>query len=185
MHVLIINGHPAPNASTANKHILETIAKALPEAEVRTLAEVRGPAGFDVAAEQAALRRADVVVLQFPFCWYAVPAVVKDWIDHVFTHGFAYGSGGTALHGKRIVFSFTTGAEASGYVKDGPMGWPVEAFLPPLLQTARMCGFAGGEVVCSTGMMVVPGVSTETDREAVLGKAQDHAARLALLINAQ
>lgn len=185
MQAFVVYGQPTPESSTANRIIIERLRGQLPDAECRTVVELRGHEARDVAAEQEALRRADVVISVFPFYWYSFPAVLKEWIDDVFTHGFAYGTNGTASNGKRIVFFFTTGAEASGYVKDGPMGWPIEAFLPPLLQTARMCGFAGGEVVYSTGMMYVPGVSTEADRKAVLGKAQDHAARLAALINAQ
>lgn len=45
----------------------------------------------DVQAEQAKLVDADAVVLQFPLWWYATPAILKGWIDRVFTKGFAYG----------------------------------------------------------------------------------------------
>ena len=94
--ILVINAHPDPEKSTAGKAILEAFTKLCPQAEVRNLAELITPAGFDVAAEQAALVKADVVVWQFPFYWYSVPAIMKKWIDDVLTHGFAYGTGGTA-----------------------------------------------------------------------------------------
>ena len=32
---------------------------------------------FDIAAEQDALLKADVIVLQFPFSWYSVPGLMK------------------------------------------------------------------------------------------------------------
>nr|WP_230544290.1 NAD(P)H-dependent oxidoreductase [Escherichia coli] len=32
--------------------------------------------------------------------WYSIPPLLKLWIDKVFSHGWAYGHGGTALHGK-------------------------------------------------------------------------------------
>ena len=73
--------HPAPEASTAGKAILEAFLAKHPEAAVRTLAKICGPAGFHVPAEQAALREADVVVWHFPFYWYSVPAIMKKWID--------------------------------------------------------------------------------------------------------
>ena len=182
MHALVVYGHPTPESSTANRIIIERLRGKLPDAEFRTVVELRGPNGWDVAAEQAALRRADVVVFVFPFHWYAFPAVLKEWIDEVFTHGFAYGANGTALNGKRLVFSFTTGGDAADYVKDGKEGWTVEAFLPLFFQIGRLCGFKPAEAVWSCGMMYVPGVSSDADLAAVRAKAEDHAERLAKVI---
>ena len=45
----------------------------------------------DIRAEQAKLRDADALVLQFPLWWYSTPAILKGWIDRVFVKGFAYG----------------------------------------------------------------------------------------------
>lgn len=50
-----------------------------------------GTLSDDIRAEQAKLLAADVVVLQFPLWWYSTPAILKGWIDRVFTKGFAYG----------------------------------------------------------------------------------------------
>ena len=132
--ILVINGHPNPEASVAGKAVLNTLESSRCEMQIRTLAQLCGPNGFDVAAEQEALRRADVIVWHFPFYWYSVPAILKKWIDDVLTRGFAHGTGGTALHGKKFLLSFTTGAAAQEYAKGRAMNWPVEAFLPPLLQ---------------------------------------------------
>lgn len=136
-NILILNGHPNPDASTAGKAVQEAFRTLRPDAKVRTLAALCGSDGYDVAAEQAALVEADVIVWHFPFYWYSVPALVKKWIDDVLAHGFAYGSGGTALHGKHLLISFTTGAPEAEYAKGKSMNWPVEAFLPPI--------FADGE----------------------------------------
>lgn len=182
MHALVVYGHPTPESSTANKLIIERLREQLPDAEFRTVAELKGPAGWDVPAEQEALKRADVVVFVFPFYWYSFPAVLKEWIDDVFTHGFAYGTNGTALEGKRLVFSFTTGGDAADYVKGGKEGWTVEEFLPPFFQIGRFCGFKPAEAVWSCGMMYVPGVSSDAELTAVRAKAEDHAKRLAKVI---
>lgn len=53
------------------------------------LLEDRLPA--DVAAEQAKLRRADLVIVQFPLWWYGMPAILKGWFDRVLVSGFAFG----------------------------------------------------------------------------------------------
>ncbi len=47
----------------------------------------------DVRAEQQKLLWADTIIFQFPLWWYAMPAILKGWVDRVFTHHFAYGVG--------------------------------------------------------------------------------------------
>ena len=47
----------------------------------------------DVAAEQQKLRRADLVIFQFPLWWFSVPAIMKGWFERVYAYGFAYGVG--------------------------------------------------------------------------------------------
>lgn len=46
-----------------------------------------------VAAEAAALRAADMVVLVFPTWWFGLPAILKGWIDRVFAPGVAFAQG--------------------------------------------------------------------------------------------
>lgn len=55
-------------------------------------------------------------------------------------HGWAYGPGGTALAGKHLWCVTTTGGEEAAYRPGGYHGYPYETFLPPLIQTARLCG---------------------------------------------
>jgi glutathione-regulated potassium-efflux system ancillary protein KefG len=97
---LVILGHPSPEDSRVNRHLADSV-RGLPDVSVRDLAAVRGATGFDVAAEQEALRAHGTVVLQFPWYWHSVPGILKEWMDQVLTYGFAYGTGGDALHGKR------------------------------------------------------------------------------------
>ena len=49
-----------------------------------------GPVPGDVLTEQARLERADAVCLVFPLYWYGMPALMKGWIDRVFSYGWAY-----------------------------------------------------------------------------------------------
>ncbi|TIU91871.1 MAG: NAD(P)H-dependent oxidoreductase, partial [Mesorhizobium sp.] len=47
----------------------------------------------DVKAEIDKLLWADTLILQFPLWWYAMPAILKGWVDRVYAYGFAYGVG--------------------------------------------------------------------------------------------
>ncbi|KAF5532988.1 NAD(P)H dehydrogenase (quinone) [Fusarium mexicanum] len=47
----------------------------------------------DVKTEQEKLLWADVVLFHFPLWWYTMPAILKGWVERVFSMGFAYGRG--------------------------------------------------------------------------------------------
>ncbi|MFJ1300811.1 NAD(P)H-dependent oxidoreductase [Pseudomonadota bacterium AL_CKDN230030165-1A_HGKHYDSX7] len=44
----------------------------------------------EVLAEQARVDRADQLVLVFPLYWWSMPALMKGWIDRVFSQGWAF-----------------------------------------------------------------------------------------------
>lgn len=175
-NVLIVSGHPDLQNSLANAEILAETAKALPEAEIRKLDTLYPDYRFDIEAEQQALLKADVIVLQFPFSWYSVPGLMKLWIDEVFVHGFAHGS--TAkLGGKKLIVSFTTGAPAAVYQKDGFFKHTVEDYLPQFETLAALCGLDYQEPVYTCGI----GYTDRNNEEALNAQKQEarrHAARL-------
>ena len=67
----------------------------------------------DLAAEQAKLARADLLIFQFPFWWFGLPAILKGWVDRVFAAGLTYGVrrwfDKGVFRGKRAMLSLTTG----------------------------------------------------------------------------
>jgi NAD(P)H dehydrogenase (quinone) len=176
-NILIISGHPNLQQSTANRAILDELAGRLPHAQIRRLDALYPDYQIDIAAEQQALLAADVIVWQFPLFWYSLPALLKKWLDDVFTHGFAYGSG-AKLGGKRLIVSFTTGSPAEAYAEGQAMNYAIEAFIPPLRQTGLLCGLQFGQPVISNSMMYIAGLSREEDLQSVQAKARDHAGRL-------
>ena len=95
----------------------------------------------DVAQEQALLLEHETIILQHPLFWYSIPPLLKQWIDLVLEHGWAYGSSGTALQGKRLFCLLSAGGSASAYGPDGHNRFTIREFLRPVEQTARLCGF--------------------------------------------
>lgn len=97
----------------------------------------------DIAAEQAKLRWADAVILQFPLWWFSMPAILKGWVERVYAYGFAYGVGEHSdthwgdrygegnLSGKRAMLVVTTGGWASHYAPRGING-PIDDILFPI-----------------------------------------------------
>lgn len=66
-NILVISGHPELNHSVANATILDEVATALPDAEIRRLDWLYPDGKINIAAEQESLLWADVIVWQFPF----------------------------------------------------------------------------------------------------------------------
>ena len=95
---------------------------------------------IDVAAEQAALLPARLVVWLHPMHWYGMPPLLKLWLDEVFTHGWAYGPGGTHLTGKDLWLVTSTGGTEASYRPDGHNRFFIDAFWPPYEQTAQLAG---------------------------------------------
>ncbi|MDC0725623.1 NAD(P)H-dependent oxidoreductase [Phytobacter diazotrophicus] len=52
--------------------------------------KLTAPVPADIVAEQARIDKADALVLVFPVYWWSMPALLKGWIDRVFTNGWAY-----------------------------------------------------------------------------------------------
>jgi glutathione-regulated potassium-efflux system ancillary protein KefF len=144
-NVLIISGHTDLSASVANKTILDTVHKELPEAEIVRLDSLYPDYKINVEAEQQRLVKADIIVLEFPVFWYSAPSILERWMEETFKHGFSHGSNGNKLKGKKLVLSFTTGAPASMYSHDGAMGYTIDDFLPCFKATCNLCQmeFAG------------------------------------------
>ena len=181
-NVLIVSGHAdIKNGSAANKEILAQLAERLPEAAIDSLCELYPDYRFDVSAEQAKLVAADVVVLQFPVFWYALPSLLQKWVEDVFQHGFSHGSTGDKLHGKKLVVSLTTGAPAEMYAHDGAMGHTIEEFFYSAEATAALTGmeFAG---YVYTGGVSYQARETEEGAAEIKAKAADHADRLVKLL---
>jgi NAD(P)H dehydrogenase (quinone) len=59
-------------------------------AREQTVAYENGTLASDIKVEQEKLRKADLVIFQFPIWWFGMPAIMKGWADRVFARGFAY-----------------------------------------------------------------------------------------------
>jgi glutathione-regulated potassium-efflux system ancillary protein KefF len=142
--ILVVQAHPYPDRSRANRVLARAIDR-LEGVEVRSLYDLYPDFSIDVDAEQKALGAARVVVWQHPLYWYSCPALLRLWFEKVLTAGWAYGPGGTALHGKRCFWVVTTGADAQGYTATGVHRHPFEVFVPVVRQTAEFCGMVWQE----------------------------------------
>lgn len=137
--VLVLFCHPKRHRSRVNRELVAAIED-LPGVTVHDLYEAYPDAAVDVAWEQQLLLQYDTIVLQHPFYWYSTPPLLKVWLDVVLTWGWAYGKGGTALRGKRLVQALTTGGGEAAYQPGGFNRFTIRELLAPMDQTAYLCG---------------------------------------------
>jgi len=122
MHSLIVVAHPDPASLT--HAVAARIGRAITGADARNTVTVADLAaeGFDprfntadiglfkqgatvpadVAAEHARVDAADTLVLVYPLYWWSFPALLKGWIDRVFTQGWAYADGADGKVEKKL-----------------------------------------------------------------------------------
>ncbi|MDT6981280.1 NAD(P)H-dependent oxidoreductase [Levilactobacillus zymae] len=92
---------------------------------------------YDVSQEQAALRQADRIILQFPLYWYAAPASLKHWEDTVLTRTFVYGDHRYPLADKELGIVVTTGMPAQAFRRGGTENVTLDALMAPLAALAH------------------------------------------------
>ena len=109
MHTLIVTAHP--DAGSYTKAVAEAFIAGLAElpghswevadlfaegfdprfnAQDNAVFNGRSEPAADTQAEQQRIDRADRLVLVFPVYWWSMPALMKGWIDRVFTQGWAF-----------------------------------------------------------------------------------------------
>jgi len=137
--ILILFAHPALQRSRVNRKLLDAVRE-LEGVTFHDLYEAYPEFDIDVRREQRLLLDHELVVLQHPFYWYSVPALLKEWFDLVLEHGWAYGHQGTRLHGKQLLSAITTGGSEEAYREGGHNRFTIRQLLAPVEQTAHLCG---------------------------------------------
>jgi len=137
--VLVIFAHPALEKSRVHRRLISRVPTS-DEFTFHDLYEEYPNFAIDIRREQELLLGHDVIVLQHPFYWYSAPPLLKQWLDLVLEHGWAYGSEGTALRGKVVLQAITAGGPASAYCGEGYNRFTVRQYLRPFEGTAVLCG---------------------------------------------
>ena len=172
-HILLVYAHRDPNASRVNRALFNA-ARSLPNVTAHDLMSRYPDFRIDAEHEQNLLLAHDVVVLQFPFYWYSTPAILKEWQDAVLAWGFAYGSGGDKLRGKKLMIATTTGGPGDAYQAGGFNQYTISELLRPLQATANLAGMAYQPPFSACGVR-------DLDEAALDRVARAYHARLAAL----
>lgn len=188
-HAVVV-AHPNPQSLTCA--IGRTYAEALRELGHETIerdlygigfdpclkaSEVPGPTGArfgdDIVAERKALADCEVFAFVYPLWFNAPPAILKGYVDRVFSMGFGYEPtphGADPLLIGRKLISFTTSGAPEAWVRDTGAMNALRALFDAHL--AAVCGLTIADHVHTGG--IVPGISPEAV-EQVLEHVRDAA----------
>jgi glutathione-regulated potassium-efflux system ancillary protein KefG len=136
--VLIQFAHPALSKSKVHSSLIN-YCRNINDVTFNDLYEKYPDMFIDVAAEQKLLLQHDIILFQHPFYWYSSPAIIKQWLDLVLEHNWAYGTRGNALVGKKMGCVISCGGGPDTYQETGRNRYSVNQFLLPFDQTAHLC----------------------------------------------
>ncbi|KHD34628.1 NAD(P)H dehydrogenase [Clostridium acetobutylicum] len=140
MNNLIVFAHPNPNSF--GKGILDEVVKASEESgaavRIRDLYQLgfdpilkpadfetfqRGEVPQDIKDEQENIKWANMITFIYPVWWAGLPAMLKGYVDRVYSYGFAYeyvdGQPRGLLTGKKALIFCTTGTPSDVYGANG------------------------------------------------------------------
>jgi glutathione-regulated potassium-efflux system ancillary protein KefG len=132
---LIVAAHPDIGNSTVHAAWLRALRQAA-VADVHEIVAIYPDGVLDVRNEQRLIEAHSRIILQFPIFWYSVPAVLKNWIDQVLSHGWAYGRSGDGFAGKELGLAYSTGTAAEAYQAGGRNRFSMSELTKPLELTA-------------------------------------------------
>lgn len=193
MNHLLVVAHP--NQESFNHAIVQTTLQALKakghEAVVRDLYALQfepvlsledfqnlrsGQIPSDIKAEQDYITSADVITFIYPIWWTGLPAILKGYVDRVFSYGFAYAYGKDGnieklLSGKKGLLINTYGTPSEIYDSIG-----MTDALKKTSDTGifEFCGIEVQEHLLFGG---VPRVD-DAARQAMLGQIEERVNRL-------
>jgi len=192
MNYLIVYGHFSP--SSFNRALLDILTSTLGAShnvKVRDLYDLRfnpvltggdvealeqGTPPTDIKTEQELIRWADAMVFVYPVWWSGMPAILKGYIDRVFSLGFAYTVDETGPRGllgnKQVYIVNTTGADEETNTEYGVFQSMHN------LTDIGIFQFCGMELAGHNYFTAVPYV-TDDERQVMLSKFRSTIERLA------
>lgn len=136
--VLIQFAHPARSRSKINKTLRASVEN-LEGVTINDLYATYPDFLIDKKREQQLCESHDVIIFQHPFYWYSTPSIMKEWMDLVLEHGWAFGKDAKGLEGKIFFQALTAGGDDSTYRKDGFNEFTIGELTSPYRATAKLC----------------------------------------------
>lgn len=140
MKTLVILAHPHIEDSRVNNRWKRELLQYTNEITIHEIYKEYPNWSIDVLKEQKLLEAHSNIIFQFPLYWYSYPPLLKKWMDDVFTHGWAYGSQGDKLKGKKLGIAMSIGDKKENYSPTGSISFTVDEVIAPFKASAVHVG---------------------------------------------
>lgn len=87
--VLFVTGSPDLEKSNASRVITQLVQEKVPGVEIVRTDKIKLNSPEDIERERNRVSNAKIIVFHYPVYWYQPPAVFKNYLDSVYTFGFA------------------------------------------------------------------------------------------------
>ncbi|MBY7735429.1 NAD(P)H-dependent oxidoreductase [Paenibacillus polymyxa] len=140
MKTLVILAHPNIENSRVNQRWKQELLRYSNEITIHEIYKEYPNWNIDVLKEQKLLEAHSNIIFQFPLYWYSYPPLLKKWFDDVLAHGWAYGSKGDKLKGKKLGIAMSIGDKKENYLSTGSVTFTVDEVIAPFKASAVHVG---------------------------------------------
>ncbi|MEK8204694.1 NAD(P)H-dependent oxidoreductase [Paenibacillus sp. FSL L8-0696] len=140
MKTLVILAHPGLENSRVNQRWKEELLLYPNDITLHELYKEYPDWNINVPREQNLMEAYDHVIFQFPLYWYSYPPLLKKWFDDVLAYGWAYGSNGDKLNGKKLGLALSIGDKKENYQPEGSVSFIVDEVIAPFKASAKHVG---------------------------------------------
>lgn len=137
MKTLVVVSHPNIDNSKINKCWLAELKKYPEQFTVHELYKTYPDGVIDVTAEQQLIEQHAELVLQFPIYWFNCPPLLKQWLDEVFTFGWAYGPMGDKMKDRKVRLAVSAGIKEEDFGSQGCYQYTLQELLRPFETTMK------------------------------------------------
>lgn len=131
MKTLVILAHPGLENSRVNQRWKEELLQYPNDITIHEIYKEYPDWNIDVPREQNLMEAYNHVIFQFPLYWYSYPPLLKKWFDDVFAYGWAYGSNGDKLKGKKLGLAMSIGDKKENYLPEGSVSFTMDQVTTP------------------------------------------------------
>ena len=128
---LVIVAHPHLASSSVNRCWINRLNQYHEQVTIHDLYSYYPSYKIDSSFEQNLIENHQNLVIQFPIYWFNCPPLLKQWLDEVFTYGWAFGALGDKLKSKKVGLAVSAGIKKADYSKTGHYKYTLEQILSP------------------------------------------------------
>lgn len=134
---LVILAHPQIEGSSSHQFLIQTGQRYTLVDYLDIAKTYQENHRFDSQVEIERLKKYDRIIFQFQLYWYQAPAILKIWMDQVFSYHIEASRNYKGFKGKELGVVVIAGSKEAGYMPGGRHGVTITQLLSPYMAFAK------------------------------------------------